>query len=116
MKNPEFKRSKIGIIAESRRIPSGFLNQASKPITVHCKARVTKMDLEGELGGMTVHHNPNSIANMLSLKLVVEMHRVKYDSWDWGGVSMVHTPNRVVEFKPNARRLHYMDVTADEPL
>ncbi len=27
---------------------------------------------------------------------------------------MVHTPNRVVEFKPNARGLHYMDVSADE--
>jgi hypothetical protein len=27
---------------------------------------------------------------------------------------MVHTPNRVVEFKPNARGLHYVDVSADE--
>ncbi len=66
-------------------------------------AGVTKTDLEGELGRMTVHHNPNSIANMLSLKSVAEMHRVMYDSWDCGGVFMVHTPNGVVEFKPNAR-------------
>ncbi len=27
---------------------------------------------------------------------------------------MVHTPNGVVEFKPNARGLHYVDVSADE--
>jgi hypothetical protein len=50
----------------------------------------------------------------LSLKSVVEMHRVTYKSWDCNGVFMVHTPNRVVEFKPNARGLHYMDVSADE--
>jgi hypothetical protein len=41
--------------------------KSSKPITVHCNTRVTKTDLEGELGGMTVHHNPNSIANVLTL-------------------------------------------------
>ncbi len=86
----------------------------SKPITVHCNAGVTKTDLEGELGGMTVHHNPNSIAYVLSLKSVAEMHRVTYNSWDCRGVFMVHTPNRVVEFKPNDRGLHCVDVSADE--
>jgi hypothetical protein len=72
------------------------------------------MDLEEELEGMTVHHNPNSIANMQSLNSVAEMHRLMYDSWDCGGVFMVHTPNGVVEFKPNARGLHYVDLSADE--
>jgi hypothetical protein len=52
----------------------------SNPITVHCNARVTKTDLEGELGGMTEHHNPNCIANVLSFKSVAEIHRVTYDS------------------------------------
>ncbi len=54
--------------------------KSSKPITVHCNAGVTKTDLEGELGEMTVHHNPNSIAYVLSLKSVVQKHRVTYDS------------------------------------
>jgi hypothetical protein len=63
---------------------------------------------------MTVHHNPNSIANVLSLKSVSEMHRVTYNSWDCGGVFLVHTLNGVVKFKPNARGLHYVDVSADE--
>jgi hypothetical protein len=91
------------------------IRKLSKSITVHCNAGVTKTDLEGELGGMTVHHNPNSIANVLSLKSVmVEMHRVTYNSWDCGGVFMVHTPNGVVEFKPSARGLHYVNVSADE--
>ncbi len=62
------------------------IRKSNKPITVHCNAGVTKTDLEGELEGMTVHHNPNSIANVLSLKSVAEMHRVTYDSWDCGGV------------------------------
>jgi hypothetical protein len=84
--------------------------KSSKPITVRCTTGVTKTDLEGELGRMTVHHNPNSIANVLSLKSVAEMHRVTYNSWDCRGVFMVHTPNGVVEFKPNARGLHYVDV------
>jgi hypothetical protein len=79
------------------------IRKSSKPITVYCNAGVTKTDLEGELGRMTVHHNPNSIANMLSLKSVVEMHRIMYDSWYCGGVFMVHTPNGVVELKPSAR-------------
>ncbi len=61
-----------------------------------------------------MHHNPNSIANVLTFKSVAEMHRVTYDSWDCSSVFMVHTPNQVVEFKPNARGLHYIDVSADE--
>ncbi len=65
------------------------IRKLSKPITVHCNAGVTKINLEGELGGMTVHHNPNSIANMLSLKSVVQKHRVTYNSWDRSGVFMM---------------------------
>jgi hypothetical protein len=45
---------------------------------------------------------------------MAEIHRVTYNSWDRGGVFMVHTPNGIVEFKPNARGLHYVDVSADE--
>jgi hypothetical protein len=90
------------------------IQKSSKPITVHCNAGVTKMDLKGKIGGMTVHCNPNSITNMLSLKSVAEKHRITYNSWDHGGVFKVHTPNGVVEFKPNARGLHYVDMSADE--
>jgi len=59
---------------------------------------------------MTVHHNPNSIANVLSLKSVAAKHPVTYDSEDCGGVFKVHTPNGVVEFMPTPRGLHYIDV------
>ena len=65
----------------------------------------------GELGGMAVYHNSNGIANVLSLNLVAEKHRVTYNSWDWIGVFKVHTKDGEVKFKPSECRLHYMDVS-----
>jgi hypothetical protein len=62
---------------------------------------------------MTVYHNPNGIANVLSLKSVAEKHRVTYNSWDWNGVFKVHTKDGVVEFKPSECGLHYVDVSVD---
>ena len=56
---------------------------------------MSKTDLEGDLGGMTVYHNPKGIANVLSLKSVVEKHRVTYDSWDRNRVFRVHTKDGV---------------------
>jgi hypothetical protein len=74
---------------------------------------VSKTELKGELGQLTVRHNPNSIANVLTLKAVAEKHRITYDSWDWNGVFKVHTPNRVVEFQPSERGLHYVDMSLE---
>ncbi len=56
------------------------IRKSSKPIKIHCNAGMSKTNLEGELGGMDVYHTPNGIANVLSLKLVAEKHRVTYDS------------------------------------
>jgi hypothetical protein len=89
------------------------IRMSSKPINIHCNAGVFKTELEGELGQLTVHHNPNSIANVLSLKAVAEKHRITYDSWDWNGVFKVHTPNRVVEFMPSECGLHYVDMSLE---
>jgi hypothetical protein len=60
--------------------------KSSKRIKIHCNAGMSNTDLEGELGGMTVYHTPNGIANVLSLKSVADKHRVTYDSWDQNGV------------------------------
>ena len=89
------------------------IKKSSKPIKIHCNAGMSKTDLEGDLGGMTVYHNPNGIANVLSLKSVAEKHRVTYDSWDRNGVFKVHTQDGVVEFKPSERGLHYIDVSTE---
>jgi hypothetical protein len=72
-----------------------------------------KMDLKGKLGDMTAHHNPKSIANVLSLHLVKQKHRVTYYSWDRDGVFIMHTPKGMVEFKPSERGLHYIDVSKE---
>ncbi len=77
------------------------IRKADKPIVVHCNAGSTKTDLIGELGNLTVHHNPESIANVLSLKSVASRHHVMYDSRDRGGVFQVHTPKGIVEFRPS---------------
>jgi hypothetical protein len=89
------------------------IRKSSKPIKIHCNAGISKTDLEGELGRMTVYHNPNGIANMLSLKSVAEKHRVMYNSWDRNGVFKVHTKDGVVEFKPSECGLHYVDVSVE---
>ena len=84
------------------------IRKFSKPIKIHCNAGMSKTNLEGELGGMNVYHNPNGIAYMLSLKSVAEKHRViMYDNWDRNGVFKVHPKDGVVEFKPSKHGLHY---------
>jgi hypothetical protein len=84
------------------------IRKLDKPIIVHCNAGSTKANLVGEIRKMTVHHNPNSIANMLSLKSVAARHCMTYDS---GRVFQVHTPGGVVEFKPSKQCLHYLDMS-----
>ncbi len=86
------------------------IRKGEKPIIFHCNAGSTKTNLIGELGRMTVHHNPRSIANVLSLKSVAARHRMIYNSKDCGGVFQVHTPNGIVEFKPSKHRQHYLDM------
>ncbi len=89
------------------------IRKSQKPIMVHCNTGKTKTDLKGKLGDMTVHHNPKSIANVLSLHLVKQKHRVMYDSWNCDGVFIVHMPKGVVEFKPSEKGPHYIDVSKE---
>ncbi len=77
------------------------IRKSQKPIVVHSNGEKTKTDLKGKPGDMTVHHNPKSIANVLTLHLVKQKCRVTYKSWDRDGVSIVHTPKGMVEFKPS---------------
>jgi hypothetical protein len=80
-------------------------------VTVRYNAGSTSTDLEGDLGNVTVKHNPHSIANMLLLHETKQRHRVTYDSWDQDGVFQVHTDGGIVEFKPSSRGLHYHDLS-----
>ncbi len=72
------KQSTVNQIANSNMLKN--ISKSSKSIKIHCNAGMSKTDLEGVLGVMTVYHNLNGIANVLSLKLVAEKHRVTYNS------------------------------------
>jgi hypothetical protein len=89
------------------------IRKAKNPITVHCNNGSSYMNLEGDLGGMTVYYNPYGIANVLSLKSTKAKHRVTYDSWDRDGVFKVHTKEGIVESKPSEKGLHYHDTSKD---
>jgi hypothetical protein len=87
------------------------IRKSASTVTVHCNAGSASINLEGDLGNMTVKHNPHSIANVVLLHETKQRHRVTYDSWDRGGVFQVHTDGGIVEFKPSSRGLHYHDVS-----
>ena len=89
------------------------IRKTKNPITVHCNNGLSYTNLEGDLGGMTVYHNPYRIANVLSLESTKVKHRVTYDSWDRDGVFKVHTKEGIVEFKPSEKGLHYHDTSED---
>ncbi len=52
------------------------IRKAASTVTVHCNAGSTSTNLEGDLGGVTVKHNPHSIANVVSLHETKQRHRV----------------------------------------
>jgi hypothetical protein len=83
------------------------IRKVARTVTVHCNAGSTRTNLEGDLGSVTVKHNPHSIANVVSLHETKQHHRLTYDSWDRGGVFQVHTDGGILEFKPSSCILHY---------
>jgi len=48
------------------------IRKTKNPITVHCNNGSSYTNLEDDLGGMTVYHNPYGIANVLSLNSTKE--------------------------------------------
>ncbi len=90
------------------------IRKAKNPIMVHCNNGWSYTNLEGDLGNMTVYHNPYGIANVMSLESIKGKHRVTYDSWDRDGVFKVHTKEGVVEFKPSEKGLHYHDTSEED--
>ena len=89
------------------------IRKTKNPITVHCNNGLSYTNLEGDLGRMTVYHNPYGIVNVLSLKSTKAKHRVTYDSWDCDGVFKVHTKDGIVEFKPSEKGLHNHNTSED---
>jgi hypothetical protein len=96
--------------------PSHLANitKAKNPITIYCNNGWLYTNLEGDLGGMTVYHNPYRIANVLFLEKTKAKHRVTYDSWDHDGVFKVHTKEGIVQCKPSEKGLHYPNTSKDD--
>jgi hypothetical protein len=86
------------------------LRQAPHPITIHCNAGTTTSDMMADFSTLPVYYNCNGIANILSLNKLGARHKITYDSSNCGGVFIVHIPTGPVEFKPDARGLHYLDL------
>ncbi len=80
-------------------------------MTMHCNVESTSTKLEGNLGSITVKHNPHSIANVLLLHEAKQRHQVTYNSWDQDGVFQVHTEDGIVEFMPSSCGLHSHEVS-----
>jgi hypothetical protein len=52
------------------------IRKTKNPITVHCNNGSSYTNLEGDLGRMTVYHNPYGIVTVLLLKSTKAMHSV----------------------------------------
>ena len=52
------------------------IRKTKNPIAVHCNNGLSYTNLESDLGGMTMYHNPHGIANVLLLESTKAKHRV----------------------------------------
>ena len=84
---------------------------AARPVRVFSNAGSTVTNLEGDFGDIKVYYDADGIANVLSLKDIGKRHMVTYNSFDRGGVFIVHTPTGVIEFAPTEKGLHVLDLT-----
>ncbi len=91
------------------------IRPADRPVRVHTNAGSTITTLEGNFGDFKVFYDAGGIANIHSLKDVGQRHRVTYDSFDRGGVFIVHTPTGVIEFHPTEKGLHCLDLKDKSP-
>ena len=82
------------------------IQQARKPLKLHCNAGYINVTKKGWFGGREVWFHLKGIANIMSLKTLRNRHHVTYDSKDRGGVFKVHTDQGVVEFMPHQSGLH----------
>ena len=79
---------------------------------IHCKARVTRTNLVGELPGYgTVWFHPDGIANILSLARVKTKYQITFDS-DENNEFIVHKQDGSTRnFKESCRGLYYHDTS-----
>ncbi len=85
---------------------------ASTPVTIHYNAGKMLAATMANFGITPVCYNEGGISNVLSLKKLGEWcHHFTCDSWNRGGVFVIHTSLRVVKFHLSPHGLHYLNMT-----
>jgi hypothetical protein len=104
-------QSTVDLFCNSRLLKN--IRKSDTRMNVRCNAGQRTTSMVGDLPGYgTVWYDPNSIANILSLKRVSSKYRVVFDSQD-GGVFIVTKPDGTVfKFQASDGGLFYLD-TAD---
>jgi Zinc knuckle len=103
-------QSTVDLFCNSKLLKN--IRQSDTRMHVRCNAGQRTTSMVGDLPGYgTVWYDPNSIANILSLKRVASKYRVMFDSED-GGVFIVTKPDGTVfKFQASDGGLFYLDTT-----
>ncbi len=65
---------------------------------------------EANFGDTPVYFDSRGIVNVLSLYCLGQKFQVTYNSCNCGGVFQVHTTKGIVEFQPNPKGLHALNI------
>lgn len=88
------------------------IRKASTRMKVRCNAGVRTTDMVGDLPGYgTVWYDPDSIANILSLKRVSEKYHVSFDSNRGSSFVVTKPDGKVFEFKQSTGGLYFHDTS-----
>jgi len=86
------------------------IRQSGTRMNIRCNAGRRTTNLIGDLPGYgTVWYDPESIANILSLKRVAEKYHVAFDSEHGGSFIITKPDGKVFEFKQSAGGLYFLD-------
>jgi hypothetical protein len=86
------------------------IRPSSTRMNVRCNAGQRTTNLVGDLPGYgTVWYDPQSIANILSLKRVAEKYHVAFDSKSGGSFIVTKPDGTVFEFKQSPSGLYFLD-------
>jgi hypothetical protein len=101
-------QSTVDLFCNSKLLKN--IRNSDTRMNVRCNAGQRTTSMVGDLPGYgTVWYDPNSIANILSLKRVASKYKVKYDSEN-GGLFIVTKPDGTIfEFQASAGGLFYLD-------
>jgi Zinc knuckle len=101
-------QSTVDLFCNSRLLKN--IRHSDQRMSVQCNTGQCTTNMVGDLPGYgTVWYDPNSIANILSLKRVASKYRVQYDSENGGKFIVTKPDGTVFEFQASDNGLFYLD-------